>query len=610
MKEDSFYSYRRIIKTAIYLTIISVSLITEMNSKQIYIEMNRKHNKNENSFNISNTSKTSNRNNKELKEFTTREELINLLSLSKDNNENNKRQLSPYTYSNSDLAKKLSIDDLDKLKFTETAEEELKNFRNVQYFGYIYLGSKKSKHSVIFDTGSNILWLPSSDCESCRQYANTYDYSQSATFINYNESRNITYAVGYVEGQICSDMLSLENFNKNKKDRHEDIKIHDYNFLLVNKEKSLGNTVSDGVLGLGFSDEGDSHNSLILSLYNEDIISKPKFSVFLGDENETSRIYFGDIFSATDGDGNAVLNENDFSSCSVERGSSYWSCYIETLIIEGVDDGLGIYDDLDNKENELISNNKDDITNIKANITDNNVNNVNSNSGTNKTKSEIKNDNKSITLQPKSNSAVFDTGTSFLIIPYYDFLSIIPYFTNKAKENKCALTQFNQLVCKCNSDKDFPNIKLQIGTGSVSITTKDIITFDKTLLFQCEFQIMTTEDKFFNIWILGDSILRKLIVEFDLGNSVVNYIDKESLFNRSEKGTSLSAFIVLIIIYLFIFIVLVLIGLIIWKYLISPFVRGNNNNESNNNVEFCIRDAVEDRNIDRQDHSSNRNNNN
>ena len=63
------------------------------------------------------------------------------------------------------------------------------NYWNIQYYGPIYIGSSQEKMTVVYDTGSNLLWLPSPFCTNCRPYTKRYDAQMSTTVRFTNEKK-------------------------------------------------------------------------------------------------------------------------------------------------------------------------------------------------------------------------------------------------------------------------------------------------------------------------------------------------------------------------------------------------------------------------------------
>ena len=334
-------------------------------------------------------------------------------------------------------------------------KENIKNYRNVQYYGNIYVGSMKEKHTVIFDTGSNILWLPAKDCIGCKSNTNTYNFSSSSTYKSFNSSNNITYAIGYVEGIESEDFVGLSPGLK----KVDAVKL---NFLLVTEERDL-NTLSDGVMGLGVNLEGSVQNSFVMSLYTNNIITKPKFTVFLDNEDNRSRIYFGEL----ENEKALILFEN---KCNIPNQIPYWAC--AAMKVSSDDYPLSYF-------------------------------------------------------EPDYKLIVFDTGTSYLIIPITDVLKIIKLFQSKQDRTDCALTTNNQLICKCQSPPEFPDLYIDFGNNSrVNIPILSLIHYNEELSYQCVFEILASDGKELGVWILGDSILRNLIVEFDLENKQLSFNNK------------------------------------------------------------------------------------
>ena len=84
-------------------------------------------------------------------------------------------------------------------------EIELKNFRNEQFYGEVILGTPPKIYKVIFDTGSNFLWVKGSDWKFYhlinKDIKNAKNIKKSYLYIK--------YGTGSIMGQPISGYFSL-----------------------------------------------------------------------------------------------------------------------------------------------------------------------------------------------------------------------------------------------------------------------------------------------------------------------------------------------------------------------------------------------------------------
>lgn len=152
----------------------------------------------------------------------------------------------------------------------------LNNFKNISYYGEIKINNQIFK--MLFDTGSNNIWIPSNICGVCLKH-NIYKINNIKE-INYN-----WWYITYGGNSFVSGLLINGNI--------------DFNGLLL-KNQTLGiagfisndlNNVSfDGIMGLGISN--NNYNSIIKNLYDQKIINKKLFSFYTN--NTDGEIIFGD----------------------------------------------------------------------------------------------------------------------------------------------------------------------------------------------------------------------------------------------------------------------------------------------------------------------------
>jgi len=189
-----------------------------------------------------------------------------------------------------------------KLGLTQVKHKSHKHAQQSEYYGQVSVGSPPQVFTVVFDTGSGNLLLPSQECvdEACTSHKR-FDSGLSATALQVVDADHpnqkvgpdgsrdvvtITFGTGevsgvYVRDNVClgaGDICCQANFVAGTEESDEPFSLVPF----------------DGILGLSLAQmaEGPSF-SVMDRLVESGVLSQGLFSVFFGNEGEQSEITFG-----------------------------------------------------------------------------------------------------------------------------------------------------------------------------------------------------------------------------------------------------------------------------------------------------------------------------
>ncbi|ETI38791.1 hypothetical protein F441_15368 [Phytophthora nicotianae CJ01A1] len=126
----------------------------------------------------------------------------------------------------------------------------LENYDQMQFFGFIGVGSPPQRFQVIFDTGSSDIWLPETSCADCAG-SRRYHAAVSRSHEPLNEPFRLEYGSGNASGRVVREQISL--FGGDAQDE-----------LLTLSKVQIGSTSkttkrlqrfqADGIVGLGLEE--------------------------------------------------------------------------------------------------------------------------------------------------------------------------------------------------------------------------------------------------------------------------------------------------------------------------------------------------------------------
>nr|ABX89619.1 pepsinogen [Diplodus sargus] len=171
-------------------------------------------------------------------------------------------------------------------KFIQSGTESMTNDADLSYYGVVSIGTPPQSFSVIFDTGSSNLWIPSVYCSSqaCQNHKK-FNPQQSSTFKWGNQQLSIQYGTGSMTGYLASDVVEVGG-----------ISVANQVFGISQTEAAfMASMAADGILGLAFqSIASDNVVPVFYNMVKQGLVSQPMFSVYLsGNSEQGSEVVFG-----------------------------------------------------------------------------------------------------------------------------------------------------------------------------------------------------------------------------------------------------------------------------------------------------------------------------
>ncbi|KAM6962117.1 nothepsin [Tautogolabrus adspersus] len=202
--------------------------------------------------------------------------------------------------------------------------EKIYNFMDAQYYGDISLGNPEQNFSVVFDTGSSDLWVPSSYCvsQACGLHKRFRAF-ESTSFRHDGRMFGINYGSGHLLGVMARDTLKVGGLTALNQEFGESVYEPGAAFVMAK---------FDGVLGLGYPSLAEIlGNPVFDNMLAQKTVEEPVFSFYLSrrtsDSNPEGELLLGGK--------DETLYTGPINWLPV-TAKAYWQIQMDSVAVQGV----------------------------------------------------------------------------------------------------------------------------------------------------------------------------------------------------------------------------------------------------------------------------------